>query len=124
MYPKLATILLLSAVAALNAQDAAPIFACNLKAIPSSNRPHYNELTKRIGKAARGQQELANGYAFQLDGKVISLTQVAEWISLERLCCPFLTLELATSGAQSGWTLRLTGPEGVKAFLKEEFAGL
>jgi hypothetical protein len=103
-------------------QDSAPpIFACNLKAISSAERPRYNDLTKRLRAAARHQSELANGYAFQLDGKAIGLQEVAQWISLERLCCPFLKFQLSASGQDAVWVLKLTGAEGVKALLKAEF---
>jgi hypothetical protein len=51
----------------------------------------------------------------------MSPVEVAEWMALERLCCPFLTLELSLSGRQSNWQLALTGPEGTKAFLLSEF---
>jgi hypothetical protein len=102
--------------------EAAPAFACNPKAIRAADRPRYNELVKRIHAAVRERHELANGYELKLDGKAITLPEAAEWISMERLCCPFLTLQLATSGNQTYWTLALTGPEGVKKILEAQFA--
>lgn len=103
------------------AQDSIPVFACNLKAISASERPRYNDLTKRLRNAARNRSELPDGYAFKLDNKTISLPEVAEWISMERLCCPFLTLQLSASGDQADWLLKLTGPPGVKPLLQAEF---
>jgi len=41
--------------------------------------------------------------------------RVAEWMGMERLCCPFLTLQLSAAGSQPVWLLSLTGPSGVKA---------
>ena len=99
----------------------APVFTCNLKAISLARRPHYNDLFKRLLAAVRGRNEILNGYALNLDAKAITLSEVAEWISLERLCCPFLTLTLKASGNQPDWTLTLTGPPGVKAILDAEF---
>src|SRR5882672_8974066 len=105
------------------AQDAAsPVIACNLKAISAAERPRYNHLTKRLRTAAREPQGLPDGYAFRLDGKAITLPEVAEWISLERQCCPFLTFQLSASGKQTDWSLKLTGPAGSKALLEAEFA--
>lgn len=98
-----------------------PVIACNLKAIGTSDRPRYNDLTKRLRAATRSRSELPNGYAFKLDGKVINLPEVAEWISMERRCCPFLTFQLLASGDKTDWLLELTGPEGVKALLQSEF---
>jgi hypothetical protein len=55
-----------------------------------------------------------------LDPKTIALLEVAEWIAMESLCCPFLTFETDVKG---DGILRLTlrGPDGAKAILREEF---
>jgi hypothetical protein len=104
------------------AQDGGPpVIACNLKAISPAERPRYNHLMKRIRLAVRRRSELRDGYSFDLNGKDISLIEVAEWIGMERLCCPFLTLQLSASGNHSGWILKLNGPPGVKALLQAEF---
>ncbi len=97
------------------------MFACNLKAIRAEDRPRYNELVKRIRAAIRNRSEIANGYAFSLDSKTVTLPEAAEWIGMERLCCPFLTLQLSVAGNQTNWTLTLTGPEGVKPLIVAEF---
>lgn len=101
--------------------DRAPVFACNLKAISATDRPRYSELVKRVRAAMRDRSEISNGYAFQLDSKTVTLPEAAEWISMERLCCPFLTLQLSASGNQTYWLLTLTGPDGVKPLLDAEF---
>lgn len=102
-------------------KEHAPVLACNLKAITAADRPRYNELAKRVRVAMRDRRETANGYTFKLDGTAVSLPVAAEWINLERLCCPFLTLQLSASGNQAHWDLTLTGPEGVKPLLDAEF---
>jgi hypothetical protein len=98
-----------------------PMFACNLNAISPAERFRYNGLVKRLRAAIRDWNELTNGYAFKLDGKAITLAETVEWIGMERLCCPFLTLQLAESGDQAGWLLTLSGPEGVKQLITAEF---
>ncbi len=104
------------------AQDgSAPAIACNLKAISSAERPRYNDLMKSLRASVRERTEHSDGYAFKLDGGAISLKEVAEWISMERLCCPFLSFQLSASGNQADWMLTLTGPRGAKAILQEEF---
>jgi hypothetical protein len=66
------------------------------------------------------RSELPDGYAYTLDTKKITLPEVAEWITMERLCCPFLTFQLDVKGnGESALTLR--GPQGAKAILREEF---
>ena len=45
---------------------------------------------------------------------------LAEFITLERTCCPFFQFGLEVElGADSAW-LQITGPEGVKPFLELE----
>ncbi|MGH9631431.1 MAG: hypothetical protein ACRD7E_24265 [Bryobacteraceae bacterium] len=68
---------------------------------------------KRLRLAVRNRSEIANGYTFKLDSKAVTLPEAAEWISMERLCCPFLTLQLSVSANQPHWILTLTGPEGI-----------
>lgn len=106
-------------------RDSFPVFACNQHAINATDRPRYNALIKRLRAAVRDRSEIPDGYAYTLDSEAITLPQTAEWISMERLCCPFLTLQIGASGTQVNWILTLTGPEGVKLLLNDEFpAGL
>jgi hypothetical protein len=107
--------------AAASDKTGAPAFACNLKAISAAERPRYNDLVKRIRTAIRSRREIANGYVFKVDSKTVALPEAAEWVSMERLCCPFLTLQLTASGNQTDWLLTLTGPEGVKSLITTEF---
>jgi hypothetical protein len=119
---KTATILCACFAVLLAAEDKpAPVLACNLKAIGAAQRPRYNDLMKRLRASARAHSDVAGGYVFQLDSNAISLPEVAEWIAMERLCCPFLTFQLSTSGDRPDWHLTLTGPQGVKALLQAEF---
>jgi hypothetical protein len=112
---------LCAAVCAAVQKESAPIFACNLKANQRRRSAPLSRTAKRIRRAIRDRSEIPNGYALKLDSKVVTLPEAAEWISMERLCCPFLTLQISASGNQPHWVLTLTGPEGVKAILDAEF---
>jgi hypothetical protein len=115
---------LCAAVYAAAQNESAPVSACNLKAISGADRPRYNELLKLIRSAMRDRSAVPNGYAFKLDSKAVTLPEAGEWISMERLCCPFLTLQISASGNQPDWLLTLSGPEGVKPVLDAEFPAL
>jgi hypothetical protein len=93
---------------------------CIPAAISATERPRYNELLRRLAGAVRNRTELADGYTFDLDAS-ITLPEVAEWIAMERLCCPFLTflLDVSPGGAAQ---LTLCGPRGVKAILRDALA--
>ena len=47
---------------------------------------------------------------------------VADLIIAERECCPFLTFQLTAESQMGALTLRVTGPDGTKEFLKSIFA--
>jgi hypothetical protein len=98
---------------------ASPILACNIQAISAAQRPRYNELASRLRATIRERRELPDGYDYSLDSAQITLRELAEWITLERLCCSFLIFALEGTGEAVHLTMR--GPEGAKAILREEF---
>jgi hypothetical protein len=102
----------------MHAPDTVPV-ACRLAALPDPRR--YRTLSGKLRSALSGSAELPDGYSYSLHGEQLSLAELGEWISLERLCCPFLNFELTVSGADPLWWLTLTGPEGTKAILEREF---
>jgi hypothetical protein len=99
--------------------EAGERFACNMAALTKADRARYQELTRKLLDAVKEQKELPDGYGFRMPAE--SLTTAAEWVSLERLCCPFFTFELEQSRDGGPLWLRVKGPEGVKAFIKAEF---
>jgi hypothetical protein len=102
------------------AADGSAPLACNIKAISAAERPRYNDLIKRLRIAFQDRSELADGYAYKLDTKKMTLPEVAEWITMERLCCPFLRFQLDVK-ANGDSQLALRGPDGTKPVLREEF---
>jgi hypothetical protein len=95
-------------------------FFCDLAAMNAEQRARYRDVTKQMRAAAPVIEELSDGYMLRF-GVDSSLCQtVAEFMTLERLCCPFLdlTLELVRGGGPM--QLKLTGREGVKPFLRAE----
>jgi hypothetical protein len=110
---------ILMALTTLGSAEAGEHFACNVRALTSAERARHQELTKTLLSSAQEKEELKNGYAFRLPPT--TLINVAEWVSLERRCCPFFTFEIAQTRDQGPVWLRVTGSEGVKAFLRVEF---
>jgi hypothetical protein len=103
----------------MNAKMESP-FACNMLAIKSDQRQQHIATADQLFRAVKSIRELPNGYAFQLLNESDTLRLVTEFISLERLCCPFFgfTIEIEPEGG-SMW-LQLTGREGVKPFIRAE----
>jgi len=94
-------------------------FACNVRAMNATERIRYQELTKTLMTATDEKKELPNGFGFRLPPS--SLMTVAEWVRLERKCCPFFTFVMEQSRDEGPLWLRITGAEGVKAFIRAEF---
>jgi hypothetical protein len=97
------------------------IIACNPNAISPEQQERWLEVGMQLYAAVQEVQELPDGYAFRLPSDSAMLLLVAEDLSLERLCCPFIhfTLDIAPNGAP--FWLRFTGGEGVKEFLRMSF---
>lgn len=93
---------------------------CDRLAIDSTTRPRYDVLRWRLGTAVISFSELEDGFVFQLDEKLISHQELSEWMSMERLCCPFFSFEVKPVES-AVLELRLTGPAGSKTVLLAEF---
>jgi hypothetical protein len=97
------------------------IIACNPNAITPEQQERWLEVGTQLYGAVQQVQELPDGYAFRLPSTSEMLLLVAEDLTFERLCCPFIhfTLDIAPNGGP--FWLRYTGAEGVKAFLRISF---
>lgn len=91
-------------------------FECRLDVFDDAERKQYAALRSAMKAGARELQELPDGFAIRLTPDVTLFRQVAEWITLERRCCPFLELGLQWSTADAV-SVTLTGGPGVKAYL-------
>ncbi len=98
-------------------QDQSPI-ACDLKALNDEQRRLHQFIGRKLRGAIREIAELSEGYALRFEPSVLLV--VAEFVSLERLCCPFLDFVLEVEREGGPLWLRLTGRQGVKEFLQTE----
>jgi hypothetical protein len=97
-------------------------FACVMDAIEPDKREQHISTAKQLFRSIKEFRELPNGYAFHLPDEPDMLLKIAEFISLERLCCPFLGFTLEVEPERGAVWLKLTGREGVKPFLRAEIA--
>ena len=95
--------------------------ACNMNALDKEQRRHHQSLTAQLRAAVQETRELPVGYSFRLPSDEATIQRAAEWITLERRCCPFLAFGLEAGRENGPLWLNLTGREGVKPFLKIEF---
>jgi hypothetical protein len=96
-------------------------FYCNTKALNKTERERYKQLTGKLAAARVETKELPDGYAFRLQSKLITISEVAEWISWEHKCCPFFGFEIALERDNGPLWLKLRGADGVRVFIRAEF---
>lgn len=95
--------------------------ACNLNALNNAEQGRRAELSARLQKSVRAILPIPSGYTFRLPSDDQTLLEVAEFISFERRCCPFLSFQISLNESDEAITVQLTGRHGVKEFLAAEF---
>jgi hypothetical protein len=110
----------LSASAPVGATQATPPpFACRANALDKAQRERQQALLATVRRSALGTLDLPDGLALGFPADAAVFLQLAEWISLERRCCPFL--EFALEWKQDDTvSVRLTGQPGVKEAIAAE----
>lgn len=94
--------------------------ACDLSALSEDERVRHAALLATWTGAALERKAIEDGYEFCLPAEPDLLAAIAEFIGLERRCCPFFAFELrigAASEAAPEILFRLTGPPGASEVL-------
>ena len=96
-------------------------FYCNISALSPAERARHKQLTNKLLALRKDVVEGERGYEFQYSPKEVSLAEIVEWVQAEAKCCPFFDFHIDVENESSLFCLRLTGAEGVKAFIRSEF---
>ena len=67
-------------------------------------------------------EAIDNGYALILSNNSDELLMASQWIRLERVCNPFLRMNLSIEAQQGPIKLELSGPSGTDDFLLKDYA--
>lgn len=98
--------------------------ACVPSALTAEERKRSSELRKLLSARIVETREESDGYSFRYAVDKETVPLVGEWMTYERLCCPFLTFALEWKrGSGQPW-LRIKGPDGTKEFLAAEMPEL
>lgn len=95
--------------------------ACDPSALTAEQSERWMVVGKQMYQAIQEVRELPNGYGFRLPSDTAMLMIIAEDLSMERLCCPFLRFTLEMEPNQGPFWLSFTGGEGTKEFLRFSF---
>jgi hypothetical protein len=98
-------------------------FACDRLALtPQARHRHFDVLSPALRARKKSVRELPDGFAFEFPSDPATYQLVAEWARGEHLCCPFFDIGVDQDREHGSLWLRLTGREGVKQFIKSDFA--
>jgi hypothetical protein len=92
-----------------------------MTALDSTQRARHRTLATQLRPAVVAFEELPDGYAARFARTAERFGTLAEFMALEALCCPFFTLALEAACDGGPLRLRITGPDGVKPFIRAEF---
>lgn len=96
--------------------------ACNMDVFIPEQREAHIQTTMELVQGVQRVREVENGYELQFPNETGYISKIAEFISNERLCCPFLEFNLNII-SNHPVSLSLTGPVGTQEFLRAEFGG-
>jgi len=65
-------------------------------------------LDKQFQALGQEYRELPNGYSFRLPNDIETIKGIAEWVNLERLCCPFFSFDLVSEREGGAFWLNIT----------------
>jgi len=99
--------------------------ACNAFALsPEARKRHFEEVGPALLKLKKSTRELPDGYEFEFQADNATYDLLTEWVVEERVCCPFLDIDLRFSRESGPLRLRLTGRPGTKEFIKVDLPAL
>ncbi len=94
---------------------------CDLTSMNTAQRARHRDLAQQLRPTVIQFKELPDGFAAQLPDEPATMMRAAEFMTLERLCCPCLTLALEAEREQGPLWLKITGRDGAKPFIRSEF---
>jgi hypothetical protein len=105
---------------AMDPNDEIPI-ACVLAALTPEQREREGVLLKEHLTSVREVKERDDGYSFRYDPDMSLFGRMAELVTLEHRCCPFLDFQLQWGRAASDPWLHVRGGARVKEFVRDTF---
>ena len=93
--------------------------ACELS--EGGQRARQQEISRKLFSGCQDVKELEDGYEFVFPGNEEWAEELARFVTVERECCRFLDFELLFQANLGPVSLKTTGPDGTKEFLREQF---
>lgn len=100
-------------------QDHLDVFqgALSCTLLPDDLRERLETLKVEVFANLIAKEELDDGYIFYFEDDKIMLDKVFEFISTEKLCCPFFKFDVSVLPFNKGLALRISGSKEIKSFV-------
>ncbi len=96
--------------------------ACDrdMMSMDETQRARYRVVSQHVESAALSAEPVSGGFAIRYAADAETVVKLAEFITMERLCCPFFDFAIRLDAGADHVELRLTGGPGVQEFLQAE----
>ena len=94
--------------------------ACDMTAFSATERERYRQLRERLIGVVSAVVETPVGFTLTVSDS-LPPGDIAEWLMLERRCCPFFSFSIECAGERGPVWLSVTGGAGIKPFIRAEF---
>lgn len=98
-----------------------PAIVCDRIAIPLQDRMLYRSLRRRLANSLEFAREIQDGYIFEFHTESISANEITNWIHLERMCCPWISIQMRRI-RRNRIAIYMLIPEQAKNVLRVEFS--
>jgi hypothetical protein len=98
------------------------VLACDLGALDAAQRARHSALRAELGARRLAVRETADGYIFDYPAGSDVIRALAEFVTLERRCCPFFDFALEVPADTERVHLRIGTGTDVKEFLRGSLA--
>lgn len=93
-----------------------------MTALTAEQRVAHSTVVGQLFGAVREIRQLADGCRFVLELDHGTVERIAQFIVLERRCCPFFDFTVSVPAQANHAELTIAGPDGVHPFIQAEFA--
>lgn len=88
------------------------VIACDMTALTQEMRQRYDQLREFLAEAVEETKDCPAGYAFRYPSDAETCLRLAEFVTLERLCCPFLSVVITLDPNAGPLWMTFTEPRG------------
>jgi hypothetical protein len=101
------------------------VLACDLTALPPGGKERLAALSEDLFGRAQQARSLPDGLELGYQqASAGTIAQLAEFIALDRLCCPFIRHGLFVEPDTGSTWLHLSGGDGVKRVIASDVLGM